>query len=66
MEEWISVKDRLPEKTKLVLTVTTNGYISINSIYYGVRWMNYDPIITHWLPIPEPPKGKEERQNGQI
>ena len=64
MAEWISVKDRLPELNKLVLACNTVGDIEIVS-YYNEKFMLYDGneypyemrYITHWMPLPQPPKG---------
>ena len=63
MAEWISVQDRLPDTrhTMLVCTKNRNGVPKVAIAYYengfgwcgsGGRWGN----ITHWMPIPEPPK----------
>ena len=68
VQEWISVKDRLPEKGTEVLAFDHYGRPLIAKLvenYYfsdGVSW--YDrlgyylgmSIITHWMPLPEPPK----------
>lgn len=59
--EWISVKDRLPEKHKWYLGWTGNEvevvYLNINNnfdIIDGGRW---DAIlVTHWMSLPNPPK----------
>lgn len=63
MMEWISVKDRLPEIGEKVLAYRPSMYYTVvQTIYYGVEgWENgYDlsgnMVITHWMPIPEPPK----------
>ena len=65
MAEWISVKDRLPEKDGYYLVVTY-GVISIEEFskeklaWLGYDWDNaevYEMIgITHWMPLPEPPE----------
>jgi hypothetical protein len=67
--EWISVKDRLPEKTGYYLTVVdeiaaskTRGVIEIQDLYEGVdlhkmeRILKFQDYVTHWMPLPEPPK----------
>lgn len=75
MNEWISVKDRLPSQGKHVLAYSLDplnkgcfrAYWS-GDIYYP-SWNCY-PIgsnasdglvfdITHWMPLPEPPKEDE-------
>ena len=57
---WISVEERLPEREGYYLTSTIKGVIRIGAFfgYYasGDRpQFKYD--VTHWMPLPEPPKG---------
>jgi len=58
--EWISVKDRLPNKV-YVLCCNSNSLPFIAC--FGV-WGNYWACsgertnVTHWMPLPEPPKEK--------
>ena len=70
--KWISVKDRLPEDNVdvIVYAVSNNGGYTIVITFhthklYGLNiegwappwqyfFMNY--TITHWMPLPEPPK----------
>lgn len=62
--EWISVKDRLPEKNNIVLVCTDNGQYKVvltsHLSSYG-EWISYDKNrkVTHWMPFPEPPKEEE-------
>lgn len=71
MPEWISVKDRLPEgyDTYLVLVHgKPNKHITLFEAYELAEYLPSDgwyietypdwdePIITHWMPLPEPPK----------
>ena len=71
--EWISVKDRLPEKYGRYLALTPGylkGFEQYNAwlIYYHPESGFYDtdpqwgdiPMddITHWMPLPQPPKGE--------
>ena len=51
MNDWISVKDRLP-KTGTVLA--TDGRIVITAPSSSVTANGQ--AITHWMPLPEPPK----------
>ena len=60
--EWISVKDRLPEKEDDVLAYEFRGDVSIAYIS-GYEWRNLESgyvmdasYVTHWMPLPEPPK----------
>jgi hypothetical protein len=66
MSEWISVKDRLPETSELVLQRIdrVDEFPTFDlGLYYPEekRWINrlsskYTCTVTHWMPIPEPPK----------
>lgn len=66
--EWISVKDKLPEKEKNVLycDIETEIYLGmlIDGMDKEIYWSHYDYLedhdITHWMPLPNPP----EKQNG--
>ena len=60
--EWISVKDRLPDKENEVLVFEFRGDVSMAYIS-GYEWRNFESdfkmdssYITHWMPLPEPPK----------
>nr|DAW63655.1 MAG TPA: Protein of unknown function (DUF551) [Caudoviricetes sp.] len=65
--QWISVKDRLPCCGNPVLVGNLSWrWVSIAQ-YHGVinRWellsqVNPDIGITHWMPLPEPPKGEND------
>jgi len=54
-EEWISVKDRLPEINTIIVVYKKSDVILH---FYAV--MDYkgilNPGLTHWMPLPEPPK----------
>ena len=55
VQEWISVKDRLPDVGKLVLI-----YSEINGVcmdYHDGATFGYYGV-THWMPLPNPPKGE--------
>lgn len=61
---WISVKDRLPENDGLyIVCKTIRGHqISFEAHWKGNKWLsvvnnNLLDYVTHWMPLPEPPKG---------
>jgi hypothetical protein len=59
MMEWISVKDRLPEKnTTVIVCSISDGHIQIKDFKGDEKnWItNYLEKVTHWMPLPEPPK----------
>ena len=63
VQQWIPVTERLPEEGQRVLSVKEEGYVEINCITNRTGdWFSraYDPssVITHWMPLPEPPKGE--------
>ena len=83
VQEWISVKDRLPEKDGGYLVVINyfGNHQSVNVRSFakvgetvheydlaGEKnvWYSYDSeygyvstdSVTHWMPLPEPPKGE--------
>ena len=64
VQEWISVKDRLPEKFHSVLAARKIGDwfgIDIESIGATDKWSGdvfTDHEVTHWMPLPQPPKGE--------
>ena len=58
--EWISVKDRLPEYNKDVLVYTKMGYMDVdfNKSSFSANFYRNNRDVTHWMPLPEPPKGE--------
>lgn len=80
IQEWISVKDRLPDNKEhdwvLTQVVEDNGYMHIPRVMeyrqakndwfeetYG--WLSeHDGVftVTHWMPLPNPPKGEERKE----
>ena len=70
VQEWISVKDRLPEYSNdgfADAVLVTDGFVQHMAYFVGGEWrfaesgeikepMRYR--ITHWMPLPNPPKGE--------
>ena len=70
--EWISVKDRLPRKKQEVIIFAPSINNKDETIYavclYWNEFLQYDlevdkycqptVCVTHWQPLPEPPKDK--------
>ena len=60
--EWINVKTRLPEGGHNVLFCTHDGLVNEGNKeengWIGYRWsVKYnDNEVTHWMPLPKPPK----------
>jgi len=58
MNEWISVKDRLPKYSVDVLSYDTACGIDVVTFINGMFY--YDGCamqhVTHWMPMPKPPK----------
>lgn len=75
VSDWISVKDRLPERKYVDYLVATRLQ-TYGSKGINVAWLNDDngvwksndewicdgrEIVTHWMPLPEPPRDEETR-----
>ena len=58
MSEWISVKNRLPQEEQYVLYYCVNYNKVDKTQYYYERFLaeSVGTHITHWMPLPEPPK----------
>ena len=60
VQEWISVKDRLPEDQEevLVCTRSKNGIRNIDKGYMAIdRFIHRGCAeVTHWMPLPHLPK----------
>lgn len=62
--KWISVKERLPEDYKDVLVIVRNNgalftiiaYLTIGGIWVHKGFGRVIGVVTHWMPLPEPPK----------
>ena len=64
VQEWISVKDRLPGKNVNCIVHYKHAYCN-NDDYWAIGSCFYDGEkfqiglaykVTHWMPLPEPPK----------
>lgn len=58
VQEWVSVKDRLPEENTTVIVATDNGVVfqCLYSYDGWDLWDDNDVNITHWQYLPQPPK----------
>ena len=54
--EWISVKDRLPEKDEYVLCFCNIGDGFQAIFHYGKERKFDGTAVTHWMPLPKPPE----------
>lgn len=59
--KWISVKDRLPDDCVEVLVYDTDcgiviGWYNKKDDIFVAEFMNELDAVTHWMPLPEPPK----------
>lgn len=61
--EWISVDERLPEKLTHVIVHDEDGTVGEAFYLSGDRfeWVTSEELafVTHWMPLPEAPKGGE-------
>lgn len=62
---WIDIKDQKPQGSVLVMLERKVSHNYIHTAYYcddfaiiGGRFAFDIPNVTHWQPLPEPPKGK--------
>jgi hypothetical protein len=62
--QWISVEERLPEQTGKYIVCTSKSSVYCAKFYkypcerhpYGYFGTDSYTHITHWMPLPEPPK----------
>lgn len=64
VDRWISVEDSLPEENVSVLIYTITGARSVatrfdNRFFVGLTASFVKEDVTHWQPLPEPPKPTE-------
>ena len=66
VQEWVDVKDRLPEESGMYIVTANDGHAQRVS---SVQWQKKNRMwnltgarsywrVTHWMPLPEPPKGE--------
>ena len=70
-QKWVSAKDRLPKETGYVLAIVSGNPRKNITLNYAYELAEYDPddgwivemwpewedaVVTHWMPLPEPPK----------
>ena len=67
LQEWISVEDRLPKPFAPVLVqmpgeepfpTVRDGFISNDGIWQSAMFRREPGEVTHWKPMPQPPKGE--------
>ena len=65
VQEWISVKNRLPEDICPVLVALEGLNIAFHGFYQDEKWWKvgagtrpFTQKVTHWMPLPQPPKGE--------
>lgn len=76
MSEWIRVKDRLPEpefrgqQRGFYLVALSNGVVkelayefhAYKNMLFDVGWHETAYPVTHWMPLPEPPKENQQHE----
>ena len=60
--EWISVEERLPQECTQVIVCDEDWTVG-EAFYYKedrFEWIDSEKLafVTHWMPLPEPPKGE--------
>lgn len=55
--KWIPVTERLPVKWQNVIAVSKHGNMCIDYVFTDGRWFS-GRKVTHWMPLPTPPKGE--------
>jgi hypothetical protein len=61
IQKWIPVSERLPEEFQRVLICGAYKFLAVGRVMNGrwvISWNNDEAkSVTHWMPLPEPPKG---------
>ena len=66
VQEWVDVKDRLPQESGMYIVTANDGHAQRVSF---VQWQKKNRMwnltgarsywrVTHWMPMPQPPKGE--------
>ena len=66
VQEWVDVKDRLPEEKVNCIVhykhayCNNDGYWAIGFCFYDGEKFQFEQAykVTHWMPMPQPPKGE--------
>ena len=67
VQGWIPVEERLPEKdVRVLIWMQDNeeGYTQMDTdrwsctMEQGYHWIRWGKSVTHWMPLPQPPKGE--------
>ena len=60
VQQWISVKDRLPENNTRVVVCYNNpidGEKTVSSdVFWKGHWVRFGETVTHWMPLPPAPE----------
>lgn len=60
-QKWIPVTERLPDAWVDVLSCDRNKNLTVDCVDEKGKWYSeYKDLeeVTHWMPLPEPPKGE--------
>jgi len=60
--KWIPVTEQLPEPYTWVLVSAEKHEVAFDAFYDGTQWKDAvlnGLIVTHWMPLPEPPEEGE-------
>lgn len=57
--DWIDINDRPPPSDERVLVACGDDWPIHISSFYEIKWDLKGPcIVTHWMPLPYPPRKK--------